>query len=123
MTPEHDKKLCDDFGEIFRDRNGDMRTTAMCWGFDVDDGWFNLIYDLCVELNKCDPIPVATQVKEKYGTLGFYIYNGSDRAYDLIEIAEHKSGKTCETCGKPGLTRGEMWFKTLCDEHATEYNG
>jgi hypothetical protein len=32
---------------MFRDRYGDMRTTAMCWGFEVGNGWFNIIDNLC----------------------------------------------------------------------------
>ena len=50
MSPELDKKLCEDFPELFRDRHGDMRTTAMCWGFSCGDGWEPLIRSLCETL-------------------------------------------------------------------------
>lgn len=47
MNEELDKKLCEDFPLIFRDRHGNMRETCMCWGFAHDDGWYDLIRTLC----------------------------------------------------------------------------
>jgi len=34
---------------------------------------------------------------------------------DLISEAESKSYTICETCGKPGETRGGGWVRTSCD--------
>lgn len=50
MTKELDEKLCKTYPKIFADRFGDMRTTAMCWGFDCDDGWYKIIDLLCSNL-------------------------------------------------------------------------
>ena len=47
MKTELDKKLCKDHPKIFANRNGDMQTTAMCWGFDCGDGWYDIINNLC----------------------------------------------------------------------------
>jgi len=47
MNANLDETLCKTFPKIFRDRHADMRTTAMCWGFDHDDGWYNIINQLC----------------------------------------------------------------------------
>ena len=47
MREELDKKLCEKYPKIFRDRFGDMRTTAMCWGFECGDGWYNILDSLC----------------------------------------------------------------------------
>ena len=52
MTPELDEKLCKDFPLLYADRYADMRGTAMCWGFEVDNGWFSLIYELSAKLEK-----------------------------------------------------------------------
>ena len=67
MSPELDKKLCEKYPQLFMDRHADMKYTAMCWGFDCDDGWFNIIDTLCNEIMQVcgDEIPLATQVKEK----------------------------------------------------------
>lgn len=47
MKQELDEKLCAAYPKLFRDRHADMRTTAMCWGFDCGDGWYNIINHLC----------------------------------------------------------------------------
>ena len=47
MSPELDAKLCSKFPEMFKNRYADMKTTAMCWGFDHGDGWYNIIDALC----------------------------------------------------------------------------
>ena len=119
-----DKKLCKKYPELFKDRNGDMRKTAMCWGFECGDGWFKLIDELCAEIMQvCDYVPVVTQVKEKYGTLSFYIDSGNDAVYKALVKAERKSGHICEVCGKRGKIRSNkvLWIRTLCDKDAKNY--
>jgi len=175
MREELDKQLVEKYPKIFRDRYAPMNRTAMCWGFECGDGWYNIIDRMCDNIqhhinhtrkqraealvyNRAlsraikgdfstfnllpkwrqkwlseeleDPEPqlrtvpkacvqvVATQVKEKYGTLRFY-YDGGDDIVDGIErMAESMSAVTCETCGAPGVARGGGWIKTLCDAHA-----
>lgn len=67
--------------------------------------------------------PRASQVKEKYGTLRFYMSSANDKMYDMIEDAESKSAVTCEECGQPGELRGGGWLRTLCDVHAIRQDG
>lgn len=67
-----------------------------------------------------EPIPqiVATQVKEKYGILRFYV-NYSNPVIDaMIGLAESMSARTCEVCGAPGTRGGDGWLRTTCEEHA-----
>ena len=47
MKKELDEALCAKYPLIFKDRHADMRTTAMCWGLDCGDGWYNIIDVLC----------------------------------------------------------------------------
>jgi len=47
MKTELDEKLCKAFPRMFRDRHAPMFLTCMCWGFDHGDGWFNIIWALC----------------------------------------------------------------------------
>jgi len=61
--------------------------------------------------------PRASQVKEKYGTLRFYMSSETQEMSNLISVAEDLSAVTCETCGKPGKERGRGWYYTACDEH------
>jgi hypothetical protein len=184
MRKELDETLCAKYPEIFRDRHGDMRSTAMCWGFECGDGWYNIIDSACaaiqnhidnehrhvkflkkwneeikrahagdwsflyeqytsdqsrawleenlekekkkylIELREVpEPFPqvFATQVKEKYGTLRFYLSHEDEYISGVIAMAEYLSGAICETCGAPGKSRDSGWTRTLCDEHAKEY--
>ncbi len=120
MSPEFDKKLCERFPQLYRDRHASMQKTAMCWGF-PGDGWFNILWMLSLAIEdevkmSGNPEVVATQVKEKFGALRFYIDSGNSRIYDLIMLAERLSETTCEDCGAYGKTRGGGWIRTLCDK-------
>jgi hypothetical protein len=160
MRRELDEALCAKYPLIFKDRNADMRTTAMCWGFECGDGWYNIIDTLCGLLTsdyrgaksrydhlaevgvgnvlygtktvtqeavdetkaKLDEetlkVPVAVQVKEKFGGLRFYVQAATDKHYQYISFAESMSYRTCEECGAPGKTYTDGWHMTLCDIHA-----
>ena len=63
-------------------------------------------------------VPVATQVKEKFGGLNFYTNVTSDKHYSYISFAENMSYRTCEECGAPGKIYTDGWHRTLCDTHA-----
>jgi hypothetical protein len=60
--------------------------------------------------------PRASQVKEKFGTLRFYMTSHSEEMHELIDQAEAISGKTCENCGGPGRLNNSGWISCLCDE-------
>lgn len=62
--------------------------------------------------------PRASQIKEKYGTLRFYMTCETDKMDSYITVAEHASESTCETCGKGGQMRGKGWYYTACKEHS-----
>ena len=72
-------------------------------------------YSACFCDGYSSPHPKASQVKEKFGGLRFYMTCGTDEIYNLIEEAEALSYKTCEVCGKPGEERPSGWIHTLCD--------
>jgi hypothetical protein len=67
------------------------------------------------------PQVVATQIKEKFGTLRFYYNGGDDMVDGVVRMAEAMSAVTCETCGNEGKTRSGGWIRTLCDEHEKAY--
>lgn len=125
MRQELDEALCADFPLIFRDRHADMRTTAMCWGFEHGDGWYNILRALCSSIqghidwkNKTGVVVkqvVAMQVKEKFGSLRFYYNGGDDYIRGLVSMAEAMSVSTCEECGVPGKIYTDGWFRALCE--------
>ena len=143
MRQELDDALCEKYPKIFRDRHASMTHTAMCWGFECYDGWYNIIDTLCYQIQHYidgtnerrdlllknnpyniaipDEIPqvVASQVKEKFGTLRFYADGGNERIDGMIRMAEAMSSVTCEVCGNIGSLRNSGgWYSTCCDEHA-----
>ena len=177
MNKELDNRLCEKYPKIFRDRNAPMNRTAMCWGFDHADGWYNIIDMMCANiqshidhtrnqrlnalvynraLNRAikgdystynrlkswqkkwiddaleDPEPqhkivplacpqvIATQVKEKFGTLRFYFHGGDAKVDGIVRMAESMSAVMCEDCGAPGKTRNGGYVRTLCDTHAVK---
>lgn len=149
MREELDNSLCEKYPKIFVNRYGDMRETLMCWGFECGDGWYNIIDQLCaniqhhidwshknnawdLEWNKEHPdetravreiVPqvVAVQVKEKFGTLRFYYDGGDNEIHGMTRMAESMSAVMCEECGSPGKQRGGGWVRTLCDKHEEAY--
>ena len=125
MNKELQQKLYDRFPELYRQHSLDMRQTAMCWGFDVDDGWFDIIWTLSLaledETKTSGTVIEAVQVKEKFGGLRFYVGGCTERGHKLIEAAERTADHTCEVCGKSGkVTNRGGWLKTVCKEHAAE---
>lgn len=112
--------------------------TCMAWGFAVSDGWYKLVKNLLLDIEKLDkenPDQFLTfqveQVKEKFGGLRFYheryvskidfkkdmkYYLENDPLEKLVMKAERDSFKTCEDCGKKGKLREDrMWIRTLCE--------
>jgi hypothetical protein len=96
----------------------------MVFGFECDDGWYELIDALCRNIQfhinfnnvtRKDLHFKVKQVKEKYGTLRFYYSGGDDIIYELTSSTEELSGHVCEVCGKKGcISEKKGWFKTLC---------
>jgi len=130
MREELDRQLVEKYPKIFANRYDDMRTTAMYWGFEHGDGWYQIIDSLCANIqnhidwqekmgNEIAQV-VAVQVKEKFGTLRFYYDGGDDYIDGMVRMAESWSAVACEECGSPGTQNSQGWIKTLCDAHRRE---
>jgi len=128
MNRDKQKKLIEDFPGLYINTSKDMTESCMSWGFEVGDGWFDLIYNLSLklqeEINK-EPEEDrhwfrASQVKEKFGTLRFYMDNTTNAIEDLISQAEDDSENICEQCGEPGKMRGDRWYYVACEKHNRE---
>lgn len=114
------------------------------FNLDCGDGWYNLIYELCTDIqklldeSKMEVCIKVEQVKEKFGGLRFYYslsFNedevsevGKNKQKDerkellekvskLVDSYEDKSYKICELCGNIGKLREDLeWMETLCDK-------
>lgn len=130
MKDDLDRQLCEKYPKIFTDRHASMMETAMCWGFEHGDGWYQIIDSLCAniqnhinwqeKISNAVPQVVASQVKEKFGTLRFYYDGGDDYISGLVSMAESWSAVACEECGSPGTQNSQGWIKTLCQTHRKE---
>ena len=119
MSPEKSNELIAIYPELFSEIHHLMPFSM--FGFECGEGWFDLLKECIEKIQKvCEHDGLETkiaQIKEKFGTLRFYVDAGTDGVYDAIEEAEGKSMITCEKCGSPGRTRADRpWIKTLCDE-------
>lgn len=52
MKIELDNEICKRYPKIFADRNKDMTETAMCWGFECGNGWYDIINYLCFNIQQ-----------------------------------------------------------------------
>lgn len=110
------------------DFEGDLTKTLMPNGFaGVGEGWRQLLWDLCVELEPhveainnhlAAQEPPSSfevrQVKEKFGGLRFYVRHHSDGIDGCIHKAQERALKTCVDCGQPGTLRTEGWWRVTC---------
>jgi len=127
MKQELDEYLCKVYPKMMVNRNKDMQETCMCWGFEVGDGWFNIINQLMGNIQHHidwknrdgEVVPQVTldQVKEKFGSLRFYFTGGDDYICGMVTMAESMSGVTCEVCGNIGESNGGPWIRVRCKEH------
>jgi len=125
MNEENTAALLRDFPRLYGNPDGKGTGLNMHWGFECGDGWYRLLHDLSSAIEEVafkqgvDPDssawPKASQVKEKFGTLRFYVRGRSEEMGQLIEEASKRSAHTCESCGLEGELRTESWFYVACD--------
>lgn len=93
----------------------------------VPDGWISFVLDLDKKISAVNPHYCISQVKEKFGGLRYYIevptYTSVNKVMydiidDLVHLAEQRSLRICQVCGKHGKLRNHNgWYSTLCDVH------
>lgn len=102
-----------------------LRNNLMAFGRECDEGWNELIDELIEKLDKLPEEIYVTQIKEKYGTLRFYVASCSEEAQSIIDDYETFSSHICEKCGEfytAKLREKNSWCKTLCHHCADELN-
>ncbi len=104
-----------------------IRNSCMAWGFECGDGWFDLLDRLSAKIEarlnellksgtEVENLPVALQVKEKFGGLRFYTRYHDDEIENLINEAEDESYRICMKCGSEGHPNEQGWVSTLCEQ-------
>jgi hypothetical protein len=130
MNEINTQQILTEFPEFFKHKDN-LQASLMMFGFEYSDGWYDLTYYLCKDIEKYfltkderHKIPetfYVEQCKEKFGGLRFYVSSAPKEVFDMIHKAEGESFKICEICGKKGKLRTDLaWYLTLCREHYKE---
>lgn len=123
MTPELTERLFAEFPDLFRGRHLPITQNLMGFGFECEDGWYDLIHQLAAAITahaaEVGLKPLAMQVKQELGTLRFSVDKADAHIYALCAAAEQQSSTICEYCGAPGQLRyHRRQLLACCDQHA-----
>jgi len=91
MRQELEQKLYNDFPKLFRQKDLPITESAMGWGIDTPNEWFDVIYKACNLIQgHCDSIEDQiefTQIKEKFGLLRMYCSGYDAYVRGVIDMA------------------------------------
>jgi len=104
--------LYERFPHLYRERTAPLKSSKMGWGFQCEDGWHKIIYEMSKKIEKISNdgefAPAITEVtKNEDGTLHVEARNITPPIADLITAAQEASRLTCELCSySPAYLRG-----------------
>jgi hypothetical protein len=82
----------------------------------INNGWSELLMQLCKDIQTARLHVEFVQVKEKFGRLRIHTNSSDKKLYELTKKYEEISATVCEFTGQPGsLRKVGSWFKTTCD--------
>jgi hypothetical protein len=90
MKQDLQNKLFEAFPKLFRQKDLPVTESAMGWGIDCPDEWYDAIYKACQLIqNYCNDREQIefTQVKEKFGQLRMYYTGVNDYVDSVIGMA------------------------------------
>jgi hypothetical protein len=137
MNETYSELLPEDAGEHSEGLLEILRRIPDGWGrwISCSSGWYPLLIELDEKLAEIAPEYEVHQVKEKFGTLRYYIGMPElaehqerelelererrrglfNQMYEIINAYEHKSATICESCGSTAELRSRgYWYQTLC---------
>lgn len=124
MTPEKTKLLYKHHPRLYAERRLSTNHSCMSYGFMCEDGWYNIIKKLSLQLSEYSKrfhlSLRVTQVKEKFGGLRFYVNHTDDYINRRISEAMSISFNTCEVCGSNDRVKlcGRSYVQSLCFKHS-----
>ncbi len=117
MKAELVQKFFDRWPQWFQGLTQSPMQSCLAFGFECEDGWFDLLWKLCEDIDKTNPPEgfEVCQVKEKFGGLRFYTMCATEEIYNRISKAQDDSYNTCEICGSTeDVTSEGAWITTFC---------
>ena len=103
MDSQKTNELYEKFPHLYRERAAPLESSKMGWGFQCEDGWYKIIYEMSKKINKTSVegefAPAITEVsRNKDGTLYVEARNLTPPVADIITTATEQSRLTCEFC-------------------------
>ena len=104
MDSQKTTELYEKFPHLYRERTAPLESSQMGWGFQCEDGWYKIIYEMSRKIEKLStdsPHDCAiTEVsRNEDGTLYVATRNLTPPLQDIITAAREQSRLTCEYCG------------------------
>jgi hypothetical protein len=120
MRKELEQRLFERLPTWFNPK-GDIRHALMSSGFQHEDGWFDILWRLWVDLEpRVAEFERATgrqfeilQVKEKFGEMRIHVNDANDAIRQRIDAAIQESLHTCEVLRAAGTTAGRRLDQDL----------
>ena len=103
MDSQKTNELYEKFPHLYRERTAPLASSKMAWGFQCEDGWHKIIYEMSKKINKTSVegefAPAIIEVsRNKDGTLYVEARNLTPPVADIITSAKEQSRLTCEFC-------------------------
>jgi len=103
MDSQKTNELYEKFPHLYRERTAPLESSKMAWGFQCENGWYKIIYEMSKKISKTSVegefAPAITEVsRNKDGTLYVEARNLTPPVADIITTATEQSRLTCEFC-------------------------
>jgi hypothetical protein len=103
MDGHKTNQLYEKFPHLYRERAAPLESSGMGWGFQCEDGWYKIIYEMSKKIDKIskegEHSPAISQVsRHEDGTLYVAVSNITLPVADIVTGATEQSRLTCEFC-------------------------
>ncbi len=123
MDSQKTNELYEKFPHLYRERAAPLESSGMGWGFQCENGWYKIIYEMSKKIDKIstegEHAPAISLVsRHEDGTLYVAVSNITPPVADIVTGATEQSRLTCEFCAyTPAFvrtTKGPMKGHIAC---------
>ena len=132
MNKHNTEELYEKFPHLYRERTAPLESSGMGWGFQCEDGWYKIIYEMSKKIDKIstegEHAPAISLVsRHEDGTLYVAVSNITPPVADIVTSATEQSRLTCEFCAyTPAFvrtTKGPMKGHIACGRCVVKAGG
>mgnify|MGYP003147238989 FL=1 len=103
MDSQKTNQLYERFPHLYRERTAPLESSGMPWGFQCENGWYKIIYEMSKKIEKIsaegEHAPAISLVsRHEDGTLYVTVRNITPPVADIVLNAQEQSRLTCEFC-------------------------